>query len=376
MSKVITLDMVKKRFSKYGYEVLDDVYIGCKSKLNIKDDVGYKYFTYPDAVNEKQHRLAPFHSNNPYTIYNINIYLKNRFSNRFECISDIYENKRSSLSFKCNNCGTIFESNWDRINRIGETRNGLVCPRCGGRNESLYALILKQIFIHEYPDTIVEEKSCINPITNNVLPTDIVNHSMRIAIEIQSEWHDNDYSAIKDKHKKNYWLNKGYSFYAPDIRDYTILEMIKLFFPNLERIPSYVNLDYSNKLNLQEIQDMLNNHHSIPDISNKMDIKIYRIYDAIYDGRLYYPKDYIKADLTCIVQLDLDGNYLNKFDSIASAERKTGINKYNISAALNRGRNYSGGFYWVKYNDYINNDFNLKCRQTNIKKSLETTGCA
>ena len=88
--------------------------------------------------------------------------------------------------------------------------------------ESSHALVLKQVWLYEYPDTITEDKSCINPLTNHPLPTDIVNHNLKIAIEIQSWFHDFKDQQEKDEIKRNFWINKGYSFYALDQRDYTI----------------------------------------------------------------------------------------------------------------------------------------------------------
>ena len=141
------------------------------------------------------------------------------------------------------------------------------------------------MFKYYYPDTIEEEKSCRNPITNKIMPTDIVNHNMKIAIEIQSEWHDNKYSKIKDAIKKEFWINKGYSFYDPDIRDYSVLEICQLFF-DIEELPDFINYNYSNKLNIKEIQSMLNEYVSIPQISNMLNINIHRIYDALYSGKI------------------------------------------------------------------------------------------
>ena len=77
-------------------------------------------------------------------------------------------------------------------------RNIILCPNCDGRTESVHALVLKQMFKHYYPDTIEEDKSCINPLTCCILPTDIVNHRLKIAIEIQSQWHDFEDIKIKD----------------------------------------------------------------------------------------------------------------------------------------------------------------------------------
>lgn len=64
--------------------------------------------------------------------------------------------------------------------------------------ESSTASIVKQVFKHEFPDTILEDKSCINPKTGRILPTDIVNHDLKIAIEIQSTYHDETYQIEKD----------------------------------------------------------------------------------------------------------------------------------------------------------------------------------
>ena len=69
-----------------------------------------------------------------------------------------------------------------------------------------------------------------------------------MAIEIQSEWHDREYQKVKDKIKKDFWLSKGYTFYDPDIRNYSVLEMCQLFF-DIEELPEYINYEYSNKLN-------------------------------------------------------------------------------------------------------------------------------
>ncbi|MFR8767450.1 MAG: hypothetical protein ACLVGF_06875 [Eubacterium sp.] len=181
---------------------------------------------------------APFGKNNPYTIQNINIYLKNKKDCNVICLSNSYIDRNHELDFKCLDCGLEFKMAWHNAYRNDGWHNGIRCPSCGLHTESLHASILKQVFLHEYPDTVVEEKSCISTITGNILPTDIVNHSLKIAIEIQSQYHDKEYQKQKDEIKKSYWLSQNYHFYSPDIRDYTVLEMVQLFFPNILEILS------------------------------------------------------------------------------------------------------------------------------------------
>jgi hypothetical protein len=54
----------------------------------------------------------------------------------------------------------------------------------------------------------------------------------------------------------------------------------------------------------------------------------------------------------CLVQLNLDGTYVNAFDSGADASRATGINRCSITNNL-KGRNKSaGGYKWVYAADY------------------------
>ena len=91
--------------------------------------------------------------------------------------------------------------------------------------------------------------------------------------------------------KKDFWISKGYDFYAPDIRDYSILEMCQLFF-NIKSLPDWINYEYSNKLNLKIVQELLNKGLSVIEVAEKLNINKHRIYDALHYNKLYYPKDY------------------------------------------------------------------------------------
>ena len=185
---------------------------------------------------------------------------------------------------------------WTRINKRKSSRNGLtdniiICPFCyTDWQESIHAKILKQVWLNEKDGTVVEDKSCINPLTNRIMPTDIVNHIEKVAIEVQSDYHDTLERKKKDKIKKEYWLNKGYKMYQVDIRDYTILEMIQIFFPTIDKIPDYVRINPKKKLDYDKAQELLNENWTVREIANELECEKSVIYSAIHSNRISFIK--------------------------------------------------------------------------------------
>lgn len=289
--KKYNIDNVNQLLKDKNIILLENKYIDVKTKMLCMDNDGYYIYIVLDNFLHRNAIGRRFDKSNDHTIENINHYLE--INNvHFRCISNKYNSSKEDLDFECLLCGETVKTYWKNVNRNDKkSRSHVFCPNCDGRNESLHALVLKQLFLHYYPDTIVEEKSFINPNTNKVCPTDIVNHRLKIAIEIQSQWHDFADIKIKDKLKKEYWISKGYTFYDPDIRNYSILEMCQIFF-DIDTIPNWINYDYSNKLNLREIQQQLNSGYTVPKLSQKLDIDKHRIYDAIYSKKLFYPSNY------------------------------------------------------------------------------------
>lgn len=239
---------------------------------------------------------------NPYSIDNINLYLHNYTENKYVCISEDYSgSKCKNLKVLHKKCNKIFLTSWRQLVRHKDNfkiTKDIICPFCGSNTESWHAIILKQIFLHEYNDTITEDRSCINPLTNCVIPTDIVNHNLKIAIEIQSEYHDRKNQKAKDKLKKEFWINKGYSFFDPDIREYNILQMINLFFPDIKKLPSYIDYSQGNKLNINMIQQLLNEGYAVLEIGKIMKVNPHRVYDAIGSNKVFYPSNYKYLNLT------------------------------------------------------------------------------
>lgn len=337
--------------------ILMDKYINAKTKLLALDNEGYYIdISLTNLLSGKSGRR--FSKSNRNVIENIKHFIDLDTNGEYEYVDGDYDNAHSLISVRHKKCGRIYQSKWCNLNRKpcdnDVNRNGTRCPHCNATQlESSHAIVLKQVWLHEVDGTVVEDESCINPLTNHPLPTDIVNHNLKIAIEIQSWFHDFDDQKKKDDIKKNYWLDNGYEFYAIDQRDYTILEMVQLFFPYIKSIPSYIDLEYSNRIDDVKIQQLLNDGKKVQEISKIVNCNPHAIYDAIRYGRIKYPKNYINDSFSPIIQLDLNKNFIKEYPSINEAIRNTGV-KY-ISSALFHNRHYSGGYLWYYKNDFEEN---------------------
>lgn len=127
-----------------------------------------------------------FAVNNPYLIENVNKFYEINNNGSFKCVStELPKTRHDLLEFECTRCGKRISKSLNNALRRDKDHHGIQCPNCDQHFESLHALVLKQMFKHYYPDTVEEDPSCINPQTGAILPTDIVNHRLKIAIEVQ-----------------------------------------------------------------------------------------------------------------------------------------------------------------------------------------------
>lgn len=360
----ITFEEIKNILLERGYTYVNGEYRGIKSKLTCLDKEGYLVLCNIQHMLYRNRGAKPFHANNPYSIQNIKKFVMENTGNEYECISDKYTNNKEELEFCHNKCGRTFKNKWVNVYRsrytdkVIENKTGLFCPFCEAKQlESTHALVLKQVWVHEESDTIVEDRTCINPNTNCSLPTDIVNHRLKIAIEVQSWFHDFDNQKKKDEIKRKFWLNQGYDFYAVDQRDYSVLEMVQIFFPKINSIPDYIDFEYSNKFDDILAQNLLNETLSVPKVAKIMQCSPHKIYDTIQNNRIVYPENYEYTYLSPVVQLDLGGNFIASYGAIKDAIDKTGVK--HIAYALQKGRNYSGGYYWVYKKDYDSGNYTL-----------------
>ena len=294
-----TYDLVVERLTRNNLVPLfdKDEYRGiCDTSGAVQNYCGYKA-VFKSWFVEKQCEPEWFHKNNPYTIENINLFLKNDTNDEYVCTSADYVDENTELDILHKKCGTTFKAKWINLRRKSSeaepNRHGTRCPYCTGlRTQSLHAVVLKQLFERLRDGTVLEDRSCINPLTNCAMPTDIVNHKDKIAIEVQSWWHDSEDRKTKDAIKKQYWESRGYTVYTPDIRNYSVLGMAQIFFPDLSEIPSWVQYDFENKLNVDIAQNLLNNGMSLVDVASEMGVTYGCVHSAIADRRLYYPSNY------------------------------------------------------------------------------------
>lgn len=362
MDKKYTYDDLIESLRKRNLQLLtlENEYKNSKQSIivtNGKYKAKVKAYNYINENGKKEPLW--FATNNPFIIDNINMFLKDKYDNDFQCISKASEciNRDVLLKIKCNRCGCVIQKSLHNMRKTGVSRNIVACPNCDEHYESIHAIILKQIFKYYHPDTIEEDPSCINPITNHVMPTDIVNHRLKIAIEIQGQYHDREVQKKRDIIKKQYWLNRGYKFYDYSIDNVSVLEYIQYFFPDLKEIPSWINMEYNKKLNIVEIQKMLNSGMKIPQIAKKLNINVHRIYDALYCKKIYYPDKYLKGNNRPVLQLNLDFKIVKEYLSYTQAEKDNNLNKGSIADVVYHKRYKINNYYWIPKDLYQKGEF-------------------
>lgn len=360
----LSLDRIYEVVNNMGYKIVDDIenISVSTTPFSIIDDNGYLYSVSWEGLN---HSKIPekFHPCNPHVIHNINIFLKAELNDEHTCIDSRYVNNATPLLFKHNKCGCEFYSTWADMYDL-KSKPELAycrCPNCNTQKiESHHASALKQVFLYEHPDTIAEEKSCINPKTSRVLPTDIVNHRLKIAIEVQSEYHDNDRRKEIDKYKKEFWIKQGYAFYDPDIRDYSILEMIQLFFPNIKEIPNYIDYNFSNCIDFNKVQELLNEGYTIKEIASVLSLNENSVRHLSTIGKVVLPENYkIKMfNIKAIIRLSKTGEFIKRYESLF-ALKDDGFASGTIRRVLVGKQDFSYDSFWVYEDKYLSGDYVL-----------------
>lgn len=131
MGKKLTYEEAKKFIESLGYELISKEYIKNSQQLIFKDIDGYLYFS--SLMNLKTNHIPDkFNISNPYTIQNIELWIKIN-QKPFKLISKIYNGNSKNLQWQCleNNCGEIFKATWNNI------KAGKSCGFCAGRQVGL-----------------------------------------------------------------------------------------------------------------------------------------------------------------------------------------------------------------------------------------------
>ena len=104
---------VNEEINKYGYFAKKEASTSSiKNKIECYDIEGYRYLSSIDNI--RQNVLSKFHKSNPFTIYNIKLWLKSNFC-ELELLSTDFQGSGSKLLFKYKDGNYLVESSWNNI---------------------------------------------------------------------------------------------------------------------------------------------------------------------------------------------------------------------------------------------------------------------
>ena len=113
MSKKLTYQQVIDYIEYLGYILIDNIYINNSTKLSLKDKEGYFYYT---TLNDLKNGYKPriVHTSNPYSLNNIELFLKLNYTVKYTIISKNYNGNNSKLTLYDNE-GYYYISSWASI---------------------------------------------------------------------------------------------------------------------------------------------------------------------------------------------------------------------------------------------------------------------
>lgn len=107
-----TYEEVKKIVEDKGYELITKEYVNINNKFIIVDNIGFYYYTNLDKLFQGKTPLR-FHKSNPYTIDNINLWIKlNNLD--YKLLSNKYNNNSDYLTFQDLE-GYMYSINWSNF---------------------------------------------------------------------------------------------------------------------------------------------------------------------------------------------------------------------------------------------------------------------
>lgn len=120
-----TIEDIKKKFNQFGFKLLDEKYLGSNHKYKVSDNESYLYFIKYTNLNIEGFSPEKFHTSNPFTIDNINLWCKYNNYN-YRVVSDIYKNNEASMKWaKISDETEIIERSWKSVQIIiKQMKNG------------------------------------------------------------------------------------------------------------------------------------------------------------------------------------------------------------------------------------------------------------
>lgn len=237
-----------------------------------------------------------------------------------------------------------------------------MCDECSANlSDSIYAIVMKQISRYYHGDSITwEDNSCVYK--GQTLSTDIVNHKDKWVIEINGSHHyEVDYHTKltanrrgttpeealdeqqnRDKIKKLFWESKGYKVHSVDIRNKTVLEVVQIHYPQMEEIPSWVDLSgWRTKFNwdMEKAQSLLDEGKTYRQVAELIGIDYSVISVNITRGNLVKPKCYKrKLARRTLWSVEVVQNLLNEGKTYQQIIDSLGITMSMLTHAIYDGR--------------------------------------
>ena len=241
------------------------------------------------------------------------------------------------------------------------------CIRCAeSLKESKMAAVLKQVCKHEYNEVYFEYDAGFITPKGGRSRYDIYIKDTNTLIECQSNFHDDVNSIIKDSLKRRFALDNGYNYLEIDNREYTELQAIRLLFPYMSEVPSYVNLvghnGYNKIIDVEKAQKLLDECKTYKQIADELGITTSMVDKLIQSGKIIrhidlYGRSY-KEDYNRIV-VAIDASDIEVIDlSKIGTTNKNEYNKkcYMVRACKGKGAGIDGHIYnnryWLFKEDY------------------------
>nr|DAE13503.1 MAG TPA: homing endonuclease [Siphoviridae sp. ctVif31] len=139
--------------------------------------------------------------------------------------------------------------------------------------------------------------------------------------------------------------NKGYLRARLSLHDKKITVKVhrlvaQAFIPNTEMKPQVNHIDGNKENNCTENLEWVTNSE------NQL---------HAYKNNLNYVTGKAGREKIPIIQIDINGKIIERFDSIGEASRKIGIQRQNIEKVIRGERLRAGGFFWKKESEVVPN---------------------
>lgn len=175
--------------------------------------------------------------------------------------------------------------------------------------------------------------------------------------EFQSRFHDGKEGF--DLKKFNFAKKAGYNIIQLDCRRITPQSALSKYFNlNVSSEEIANHLKFSATKDYQWVQELLLKNISVKKISEITGVPEHCIHHKMRDGTLSKAKDrkFVLYGKTPIVQLDLEGNFIKRFDSSYAAFKELGYRVDSCVAGLTR---HAHCFIFIKELDYISKNYKI-----------------